>query len=154
MKIGNISHMKKDADDKNVQEIIHKGYPANETSLPNLINALNNANSSEFSDVAEYLLSLGSPVIPYVKAAINESLYGNDYGQWQSNILFTQVRHWNKEMVSRILPELFELLDFGSDDWDVRFETAQILIKNQFIENTELKSRLIKWKENCIRKLR
>jgi len=136
-----------------VQEIISMGYPENEALLTNLMSTLTNGNSKEFSDAVDYLLSLGDSAIPHVKAALIKSLYQNDYGQWQSNILYTQVRHWNKEMVAEILPELMDLLDFGSDNWGVRLDVAKLLSSHQLINKEDLLSHIQRWQETLHRNL-
>ena len=137
------------------KEIIQKGYPAVEPILPYLVAWLSNTNSSGYSEIANFLLSIGDPVVPHVKKALQET--EKDYsgiGEWHSSLLFTQARHWPKEMVLEIEEELDDLTDNGDMRWNVHIDAARIMITHGLGDMKTLSWQIQQWKRVSLENLK
>ena len=132
------------------REIISKGYPAVKEMLPHLMAWLGNINSSGYSEIAEFLLSIGRPVVPHIKRALQL----NDVGEWHSSILYTQVRHWPREMVADVEEELDDLMWYGSEGWEVDIDAAWLLAKNNLGDRDRMLAEIKRKKESCYKRVK
>ena len=131
--------------------IIEAGLPTVNERLPELVAWLCDQNSPGFNEIAEYLPSLGHIVVPHIKAALEKT---DDLGEWQSAILFTQVRHWPREWLVEIENELDDLVWHGSSKWDVDTDAASILVENQLGNRDNLQLLITRKKEHCLSRLK
>jgi hypothetical protein len=133
------------------EEIIAKGRSAATERLPELVAWLANQNSPGFSEIAEYLTSLGEAVVPHVKSALQEI---DQLGEWHSALLFTQVRHWPREWLAEIEEELDDLAWYGSERWEVDEDAAYLLAKNNLGDHDNLKELIKRKREVCFSRLK
>jgi hypothetical protein len=108
------------------KELIADGYPAVAELLPQLVAWLSDQNSSGFSEMAEFLLSIERPVIPHIKKALRL----DTVGEWHCALLYNQVRHWPREWVKEVEEELVDLAWNGTSNWGVDTQAIWLLAKN------------------------
>jgi hypothetical protein len=131
--------------------IIAAGPQIASERLPELVAWLCNTNSRGFSEIAEFLRSLGHSVVPHVKAVIGTT---DNLGEWQSAVLFTQVRHWPSEWLSEVEEELDDVALYGSANWDVDIDGLSILVNNHLGNRDHLQWQIARMKEHCHSRLK
>jgi hypothetical protein len=131
--------------------IIAAGPAAAREQLPKLVTWLCNPNGPGFSEIAEFLRSLGHSVVPHIKAVLAKT---DGLGEWQNAILFTQVRHWPREWLVEIQDELDDLVWYGSPTWGVDEDAALILVENSLGNRENLQWLITRMKEGCLSRLK
>jgi hypothetical protein len=131
--------------------IIAAGAPTASERLPELVTWLSDQNSPGYSEIAEFLPSLGHIVVTHIKEALKKT---DNLGEWQSAILFTQVRHWPREWLVEIEGELDELAWHGSSNWDVDIDAASILVKNHLGNRDNLQMLITRQKKHAHSRLK
>ncbi|CAG1002344.1 hypothetical protein ANRL2_04159 [Anaerolineae bacterium] len=131
--------------------IVSAGPQAASDRLPELVTWLSDQNSPGFFEIAEFLPSLGHVVVPHIKAALQEM---DDLGEWQSAILFTQVRHWPRAWLVEIQDELDDLVWYGSQNWGIDEDAALILAENGLGDRDRLQLLITRKREGCLSRLK
>jgi len=114
--------------------IVNLGYPAVAEHLPELLVWLQDMNWPGAKIIAEFLFSIGSPLIPHVSEVMN----GNDE-DWKYWILIELVSRWDRELVIQLEPELMRMACRRYDADDLDLLALKILAKNQLGDSGILK---------------
>jgi len=136
---------------KEAKAIIAAGSQAASERLPELVKWLCDTNSPGYDEIARFLPSLGHNVVPHIKAVLEKT---DDLGEWQSAILFTQVKHWPREWLVEIENELDDVTLYGSSNRDVDLDSLSIMIENHLGKRDSLKWLIARMKEHCFSRLK
>lgn len=127
-------------------EIIARGYPAVDALLPELVAWLKDINWPGAQPIAEFLVSIGSPVVPHVKSVLQEK-----DRVWQYFVLNWLVDQWPREMVAQLVPELMHLI-WLTDGEEVDIAALRQLAKHR-LGDCDKVSRAIALKQQTYRSL-
>lgn len=108
----------------NAAKVLNKiGYPRVKNVIPKLLEWLKDANWPGAIEIAGLLLSIGKPVIPYVKDALK-----SDDATWKYWILKLLVEKWELEYLIEIKAELVELAFTFDLQEGVDIEVIKLLV--------------------------
>lgn len=122
------------------------GYPRVKEVLPQLLVWLQDLNWPGSKETAEFLLNIGSPIIPHV----HEVLRGSDT-EWQYWVLECLVNSWPTNMVSEIQDELL-VLARGWDLGGIGIKAIKVLAFNRLWDSQKL-SEVYEYKRSVYRDL-
>ncbi|WP_407309950.1 DUF5071 domain-containing protein [Desulfosporosinus sp. SB140] len=108
------------------------GYPRVRQVLPKILAWLQDLNWPGAKEVAEFLLNIGRPVVPYVR----EVLRGNDE-IWQYWVLECLVNHWSIDLITEIKDELLMV----ARKWDlegINVKAIKLLAIHKITDTLEL----------------
>ena len=119
-----------------VQKILELGYPAVHEHLAEIILWLQDMNWPGSSTIANFLVSIGEPVIPHVKQVLAINDRGQDTG-FKYNILEQVVEKWPREFVHQIESELMNLIWHEREDLDI--EAIKVLSKHKLGDESKIR---------------
>jgi hypothetical protein len=108
------------------------GYPRVRQVLPEILEWLQDLNWPGATEVAELLLTIGRPVVPYVR----EVLKGSDE-MWQYWVLECLVNNWPRDLVAEIQNELLVV----ARRWDIEginIKAIKLLAIHKITDTREL----------------
>lgn len=112
-----------------ITALLAKGYPVLAPLVPTLLEKLQDMNWPNAWQVAQFLSTIGRPLLPYVR----DILQGDDR-VWQYWLLHALVESWDTELVAHIQAELFTLMQL-TDKEEVDIAALSQLAKRQLIDD-------------------
>jgi hypothetical protein len=110
------------------------GYPRVKNVIPELLEMLQDCNWSAANHVDELLVSIGKPVIPFIKEIFNKVKNDDVWHYW---ILRRVVSNWPVELVIELKPELINLAKKGGLE-NENLEALWILSRNKILSKKNL----------------
>jgi pimeloyl-ACP methyl ester carboxylesterase len=108
--------------DEQARAIVRRGYPEVASLLPDLVAWLQDLNWPGALTIAEFLVSIGAPVLPHIKAVL-----ASQDRIWQYWIITEVVVHLEPDVVATLVPELKALA--MQDDEDGAGDAARRLLE-------------------------
>ncbi|WP_340009016.1 DUF5071 domain-containing protein [Paenibacillus sp. FSL K6-0276] len=95
------------------ETVIRLGYPRVKSILSGLLEWIQDTNWPGAGEIADFLLEIGDPMIPYVKDVLNQH---SDDEEWVYRIFYELIDHWNKKQVLQIQEELIKISQEKAND--------------------------------------
>jgi hypothetical protein len=108
------------------------GYPRIEPILYEVLTWLQDINWPGSIRISELLVSVGEPLIPYIKRALAES--DSDWNYW---IITYVICKWETELIQKMTQDLLELAE-GFDYCLVHIEALKLLVREGLIEESKI----------------
>lgn len=108
-----VQPISKDYWDGAAETVIRLGYPRVKSILPGLLEWIQDLNWPGAREIADFLLEIGDPMIPYVKDVLNQ--YSDDQ-EWVYWIFEVLINHWNTVQVLQIQAELIKISQEKAND--------------------------------------
>ncbi|HET8844039.1 MAG TPA: DUF5071 domain-containing protein [Ktedonobacteraceae bacterium] len=124
--------LSKETPPEEITALLAQGYPALAALLPTLLEKLQDINWPNAWQVADFLATIGKPLLPHVRTI----LQGDDRG-WQYWVLNVLVETWDNELVAHIQAELLTLTQL-TDTEEVDIAALSQLAKRQLIDAQKL----------------
>ncbi|MEK4879622.1 MULTISPECIES: DUF5071 domain-containing protein [Paenibacillus] len=103
----------KDYWDGAAETVIRLGYPRVKSILPGLLEWIQDLNWPGSREIADFLLEIGDPMIPYVKDVLNQHSDDQEWVYWIFEVL---INHWNTVQVLQIQAELIKISQEKAND--------------------------------------
>src|SRR5688572_25771324 len=129
------------------RQLVALGYPAVEGRLAEALRWLQDANCSAFGIIEDFLVTIGRPVIPHVRAVLS----GSD-AHWKYWVIGGLIDRWPKEVVEELTPDL-ESVSLWEDDAGADLEALKVLVKHRLGDPEKLKNRVRQKKQACTYRL-
>ncbi len=108
-----VQPISKDYWDGAAETVIRLGYPRVKSILPGLLEWIQDLNWPGAGEIADFLLEIGDPMIPYVKDVLNQH---SDDQEWVYWIFEKLIDHWNTKQVQQIQAELIKISQEKAND--------------------------------------
>ncbi|MEK3982541.1 DUF5071 domain-containing protein [Paenibacillus sp. FSL K6-3166] len=95
------------------ETVIRLGYPRVKSILPGLLEWIQDRNWPGAGEIADFLLEIGDPMIPYVKDVLNQHSEDQEWVYWIFEVL---INHWNTIQVVQIQAELIKISQEKAND--------------------------------------
>lgn len=112
--------------DNEAIRIVNLGYPAVAEHLPELLVWLQDMNWPGARTIAEFLVSIGIPLVPHILKILN-----GDDEDWIYWILIELVSKWDRETVAPLEPVLMRFAQFSYHADDLDIIALRLLAKNK-----------------------
>jgi hypothetical protein len=113
-------------------EIIGKGYPSVDYLLPDLFEWLKDMNWPGALKIADFLITIGEPVIPHVKKVLTSM-----YNECKSNVISFVVRELPATLIERLEDELIDLAHLNTPG-GLGLQIIEILVGKEIGDKNEL----------------
>lgn len=108
-----VQPISKDYWDGAAETVIRLGYPRVKSILPGLLEWIQDINWPGAGEIADFLLEIGDPMIPYVKDVLNQHSDDQEWVYWIFEVL---INHWNTVQVLQIQAELIKISQEEDND--------------------------------------
>ncbi|OZQ67434.1 hypothetical protein CA600_08640 [Paenibacillus sp. VTT E-133280] len=95
------------------ETVIRLGYPRVKSILPGLLEWIQDRNWPGAGEIADFLLEIGDPMIPYVKDVLNQHSEDQEWVYWIFEVL---INHWNTVQILQIQAELIKISQEKAND--------------------------------------
>lgn len=112
--------------------LVEIGYPKIKSILYELLSWLQDMNWPGSYSISRLLVSVGEPLVPYIKRAFKEM-----DSIWNYWILTYLISLWDKELIQLLTQELIEFAS-GFDHEGTHMESLRLLVREQLLDRTEL----------------
>lgn len=129
--------------------IVALGYPAVADNLPELLHWLQDMNWPGSRTISEFLVSIGTPLVPYILEILN----GNDE-DWIYWILIELVSKWDSGTVAPLEPALMRFAQFPYHADDLDLIALRLLAKNKLGNLDTLKQQVESKKQSMEYRIR
>lgn len=103
----------KDYWDGAAETVVRLGYPRVKSILSGLLEWIQDTNWPGAGGIADFLLEIGDPMIPYVKDVLNHQSDDQEWVYWIFEVL---INHWNTKQALQIQEELIKISQEKAND--------------------------------------
>lgn len=128
--------------DNAAELLVEIGYPRIRFILYELLSWLQDMNWPGSNSISKLLVSVGEPLIPYIKIAFKEK-----DSTWHYWILTYVVALWDRDLIQMLAQELFEFA-IGFDHDGAHIESLRLLAREHILDETILYQLICLQKDN------